>query len=93
MYILISYGIFLGGNIPNSIKIFRMKKKKTTTSSKKMDSCTELFETMEILSFYSQYIVSPLLYVVKKKRLFTKNLEAHNHDTRSANYFGYPLLI
>jgi len=63
------------------------------TSSKKMDSCTQLFKMMEIVSFNSQYIFSPLLYVVKNKRLFTENLEVHNHDTRSANYFSYPLLI
>jgi len=46
-----------------------------------MDSCRELFKTMEILPFYSQYTISRLLYVVNNKHLFTKNLEVHNHDT------------
>jgi len=50
---------------------------------KKMDSC----KTMEILPFYSQYIFSLLFYGVNDKHLFTKNLEVHYHDIRSANIF------
>jgi len=55
--------------------------------SKKMDSCRELFKTMEILPFFSQYIFSLLLHVVNNRHLFTENLEVHYHDTRSANNF------
>ena len=40
------------------------------TNSKKMDSYTALFKTMEILPFYSQYIFSLLFYVVKNKHLY-----------------------
>ena len=54
-----------------------------------MDSCRELFKTMEILLFYSQHIL--FLYVVNNKHLFTKNLEVHNYDTRSANNFHLPI--
>jgi hypothetical protein len=43
-------------------------------NSKKTDSCTELFKTMEILPFFSQYIFSLLLYVVSNKHLFAENL-------------------
>ena len=32
-----------------------------------------------------------LLYVVNNKHLFIKNLEAHNHDTRSGNNFHLPI--
>jgi len=46
---------------------------------------------MEILPFYSQFIFSLLFYVVDNKHLFTKNLEVHNHDTRSANSFHLPI--
>jgi hypothetical protein len=42
--------------------------------SRKMDSSRELFKTMEILPFYSQYILSLLMYVVRNKHLFTKKL-------------------
>ena len=41
-----------------------------------MDSCRELFKTMEILPIYDQYIFSLLLY---------------NHDIRSANNFHLPI--
>ena len=57
---------------------------------KKMHSCREMFKTTEILRFCSQYIVSFLMYVVKNKHLFTKNLEVHTHDTSSANSFHLP---
>ena len=43
------------------------------TNSKKMGSCWELYETMEILPFSSQYIFSHLLYVVNNQHLFTRN--------------------
>jgi len=61
------------------------------TNSIKIDSCRELFKTMEILPIYDQYIFSLLLYVVNSEHLFTKNLEVHNHDTRSANNFHLPI--
>ena len=50
------------------------KKLRGMTNSKKTDSCRELFKTMEILLFYSQYIFSLLLHAVKNKHLFTKKL-------------------
>jgi hypothetical protein len=40
---------------------------------------------MEILPFCSQYILSLSMFVVKNKHLFTKNLEIHSHNSRSAN--------
>ena len=46
---------------------------------------------MEILLFYSPNIFSLLFYMVKNKHLFTKNLEVHNDDTRSANNFHLPI--
>jgi len=56
-----------------------------------MDSCTELFKTMEILPFHSQYTFSLLLYVVNNQHLFTKNLEVHNQDTSFPNNFYLPI--
>ena len=58
---------------------------------KKMDSCRELFITLEILPFYSQYIFSLLLYVAINKHLFTNDSEVHNHNTRTANNFCLPI--
>jgi hypothetical protein len=51
---VISHSIIFCSNTPNSIKIFRIKKVlRIMNKSKKMDSYTELFKTMEMLSFYS----------------------------------------
>jgi hypothetical protein len=49
------------GNTTNSIKIFRMQKKKVLTimnKAKKMDSCRDLFISMKILPLESQHIFS-----------------------------------
>jgi len=64
---------------------------KIIANLKKIDSSAELFKAMEILTFYSPYILPLLLYVVNNKDIFTKNLEVHNHDTRSANNFHPPI--
>jgi hypothetical protein len=59
--------------------------------AKKMDSCRDLFKSMKILPLYTQYIFSPLMYVVNNKHLFTRNSEVHNQDTRSAKNFRLPI--
>jgi hypothetical protein len=56
-----------------------------------MDSCGELFKTMEILPLCSQYIFPLLMFVVNNTYLFTKNLTVHNHNTRSVNNFYLPI--
>ena len=56
-----------------------------------MDSCTEPFKSMKILPVYSQYIFSLLMYVMNNKYLFRRNVEVHNHDTRSAKNFHLPI--
>ena len=55
-----------------------------------MDSCRQLFKTMEILPFYSQYIFSLLWYVVNNKHLFTKSKTT---TLDPLIIFIYPLLI
>jgi len=74
---------------PIVLKYLECKKKvlRIINKSKKMNSCRELFKTMEILPLYSQYMFSVLMYVVNNKHLFTKNLPVHNHDTGAANNF------
>jgi hypothetical protein len=56
---IISYGTIVWGNTTDIIKILRkkvikFKKLRIIPNSKKMDSCRELFITMEILPFYAQ---------------------------------------
>jgi hypothetical protein len=52
-----NYGIILGGNEPDSDKIFKIQKKviRIITNSRMRDSGTELFKKLEILPLYSQY--------------------------------------
>jgi hypothetical protein len=89
---VISYGIIFWGVSVNSIKIFRLQKKilRLMTGSKKMESCRKLFKEMEILPFYSQFILSLSMYVVNNTHSFTKNLEIHSQNTRSANNLHVP---
>ena len=56
-----------------------------------MDSCTELFKTMEILTSLYSVSIFTSLYMVNKKPLFRKNWKVHNHNTTSANNFHPPL--
>jgi len=93
VYYIISYTIIFWGNTHNSIKIIRMQEKiwRIITNLKKMDSCRELFKTIEILPFLYSVSIFTLLYMVNNKHLFTKNWEVHNHNTISANNFHPPI--
>ena len=66
---IISYAIIFGGNTHYSIKKIRMQEKilRTRTNLKKIDSCRELFKTMEILPFLYSVFIFTLLYVVNNK--------------------------
>jgi hypothetical protein len=45
-------------------------------------SCRELFKKLKILPFYSQYIFSLLIFVVKNINMFTLNSTVHSINTR-----------
>jgi hypothetical protein len=68
---IITYGIIFWGNSPHSDCIFKMQKRiiRIITKSRGKDSCRQLFKRLEILPLKSQYILSVLLFVVKKQRL------------------------
>jgi hypothetical protein len=78
--IIMSYGLFLWGNSPHSLKMFRMQKKKKI---KIMAGCNNrasfrnLFRKLEILLLASQHIFSLMLFVVNKN-LFVLNPDKHN---------------
>ena len=50
--------------------------------SRYRDSCRQLFKKLGILTFFSQYIFSLLLLVVRNMDLYTTNQEVHGVDTR-----------
>jgi hypothetical protein len=54
------------------------------------DSCWDLFKKLQILPFYSQYIHSLLMFVVKNRDLFKLNSDIHGLNTRHDNDFQLP---
>jgi hypothetical protein len=46
------------------------------------DSCREMFSKLGILTIYSQYIFSTLMFVVRHKDIFTVNVELHKINTQ-----------
>ena len=61
-----TYCVIFRGNSPYNINIFKIQKKikRIITNLRNMDSCRNIFKTMKILPFYSQYdlIYSPCYY-------------------------------
>jgi hypothetical protein len=53
-------------------------------------SCRNLFRQLGILPLKSQYIYSVLLFVLKNRKLFTTNHDAHNLQTRQSNNLYLP---
>jgi len=72
------------GNSPHSKTIFETQKRivRIIMKVKARDSCREMFCTLGILTLYSQYIYSTLMFVVKHKDICTLNVELHNLNTR-----------
>jgi len=50
--------------------------------AKARDSCRPMFSKLGILTLYSQYIFSILMFAVKHKDIFTYNIELHKINTR-----------
>jgi hypothetical protein len=83
---LLSYGIILWGNSPHSFSVFKIQKRilRNMTKSRYRDSCRQLSKNWGILPFYSQYIFSLMLFVVRNMHLYTTNQETHGvkrHNT------------
>jgi len=53
-------------------------------------SSRNLFKKVHILPMTAQYMLSLLMFVVKKKPLFSTNIENHNIDTRQWNNLYLP---
>jgi hypothetical protein len=81
---IISFGIIFWGNQAHIEKIFKLQTRviRIITHSRTRDSCRELFNRLEILPLYSQYIFSLSMFIVKHKHLFTTNNQIHSVHTR-----------
>ena len=91
-YSVMTYGLLFWGNSPDSIKIFRLKKKiiRIMMGCINTDSHRKLFFNLEILPLPSQYIFSLLLFMIRNKNQFLVNSEIHHIDTRQYANFHQP---
>jgi len=48
-------------------------------------SCREVFKSMEIMTLYSQYIYSLVLYTINNKYVFDTNNEIHKYEYKTRN--------
>jgi len=81
---IMTYGLMVWGNSPDSIKIFRLHKKiiRIMMGCKSRNSCRKLFPNLEILPLPSQYILSLLLFMIRKNNQFQVNTKIHQINTR-----------
>jgi hypothetical protein len=91
---IMSHGKILGGNQSNSEKIFKIQKRVTRiiTNSRIRDSCRELFQRLETLPLYSQYIFSLSIFVIKNKHLYNTNNQIHSVHTRFKTNLHPPII-
>jgi len=89
---IMTYGLIFWGNSPDSIKIFRLQKKimRIMMGCRSRESFRKLFLNLEILPLTSQYILSPLLFMIRNKNQFQVNTEIHQINTRQHRNLHQP---
>jgi hypothetical protein len=62
---IMRYGIIFWGSFTHAKKVFILQKKiiRIMMNTKPRDSCKEIFKKLEIMTLYSQYIHSLLIYI------------------------------
>ena len=71
--------------ITNYMRIVRI-----ITNAGVRESCREAFKNTEILTLYSQYLFSRILFTVTHKHLFTSNRKIHKYITRNNTNLHLP---
>jgi hypothetical protein len=89
---VLSYGIIFWGNSVHSKYSFKIQRRtiRIITNAGISDLCWDLFKKWQILPFYSQYIHSLLMFVVKNTDLFKLNSDIHRLNKRHDNDFHLP---
>jgi hypothetical protein len=74
-----SYSIIFWGNSARSINIFKLQKRivRIITNSRNRVSFRHLFKKLNILQFYSQYLLLLLIFVIDNISLFKTNSELY----------------
>jgi len=90
---VINYCIIFWGSSSYAKKVFILQKKisRIITNIKSRGSCKQVFKNMEIMTLYSQYTHSLILYTVNNKHLFNTNNEIHKCGTRYNNHLHLPI--
>jgi hypothetical protein len=84
-HLIINYGIIFWGNSTERKKVFLVQKEIITimTGFRPQTSCKLLFQSLEILTIHSQYILSLMKFLLQNQEMFTSNTEVHNIDMRN----------
>jgi len=78
-----TYGLLFWGNSPDSIKIFRYKRRLSELRwAAEVETRVENSSLTEILPLPSQYILSLLLFIIRNKNQFLINSEIYHPNTR-----------
>jgi hypothetical protein len=90
---IMSYGLIFWGTSPLANKVFILQKKiiRIITNTNNRSSCKQHFKNLRIMTLYSQYIFSIIMFTTNNKHLFSSNSEIHKYDTRSNNLLHPPL--
>jgi hypothetical protein len=82
------YGIIFWGNSNGAPKVFIVQKKilRIIYNLKPRDSCRELFQLKQMMTMYSLYIYSLILFVINNGDL-ESNSAIHGYNTRNKNNF------
>jgi hypothetical protein len=86
------YGIIFWGNSMHSDQIFKIKKRivRIIMKAGNGDTSRPLFKVLNILPFYSQYIFSISVFIVKNMDKLVTNSDIHYIYTRQRAELHYP---
>jgi hypothetical protein len=85
LYTILIFILFWGGSVISG-DIFKVQKRviRIITIKCRCESCRPLFKQLKILTLFSQYVVSVLVFMTRNMNLFTFNREIRSINTRSS---------
>jgi hypothetical protein len=94
-YSLMNCGIIFGSNSSYSNKVFKLQKRIVIilAGSMSRDSSDYLFKNLNILTFPSQHIFSPLCFVITNRDQYMFKSEIQGRNTRQLQIFINQYLI
>jgi len=89
---IISHGIIFWGRASKVTKLFTLQKRivRIMTDKKPRDSCRDAFGNMKILTLFSQYLFSLIVFTVENDYHFNLNKDIHKYNTRQNTNIHLP---